>query len=636
MNVTVAKTAGFCFGVKRAVEKVYEQIQKTDKPIYTYGPIIHNEEVVKDLKKKGVEVIGSEEELERVRDCVVVIRSHGVGKHIYDILEKNGVEIVDATCPYVKKIHRVVAGECAAGRQVIIVGDESHPEVIGIKGWGNQDTKVIENAEDFEKLGLPEGSRLCLVAQTTFNYKKFQDLVEILNKKGYDIGVCNTICNATEERQLEAKSIAKGVDAMVVIGDKQSSNSQKLYEISKKECENTFFVQTLRDLDLKLFESTGKVGITAGASTPQKIIKEVHASMTEKSFEELLEESFVTIHNGEVVKGTVIDVKPDEIILNIGYKADGILTRSEYSNDSANVDLTTVAKVGDTMETKVLKVNDGEGQVLLTYKRLAAEKGNKRLEEAFENKEVLKAPVAQVLDGGLSVLIEEARVFIPASLVSDSYERDLKKYEGQEIEFVISEFNPRKRRVIGDRKQLLVAAKKEKQKELFEKIEAGMKVEGVVKNVTDFGAFIDLGGADGLLHISEMSWGRVENPKKVFNIGDKVTVLIKDIQGEKIALSLKFPEENPWLKAEEKYKVGSVVTGKVARMTDFGAFVELESGIDALLHVSQIAKEHIDKPSDVLSVGQEIEAKVVDFKKDDKKISLSMKALANEEEKTEE
>ena len=251
--------------------------------------------------------------------------------------------------------------------------------------------------------------------------------------------------------------------------------------------------------------------------------------MSEMSFEQMLEESLKTIRNGEVVEGTVIDVKPDEIILNIGYKSDGIITRNEYTNEP-NVDLTTVVKAGDTLEAKVVKVNDGEGQVLLTYKRLAAEKGNKRLEEAFENKEVLKAPVAQVLDGGLSVLIEEARVFIPASLVSDSYERDLKKYEGQEIEFVISEFNPRKRRVIGDRKQLLVAAKKEKQKELFEKIEAGMKVEGVVKNVTDFGAFIDLGGADGLLHISEMSWGRVENPKKVFNIGDKVTVLIKDIQ----------------------------------------------------------------------------------------------------------
>ena len=632
MEVILAKTAGFCFGVKRAVDTVYKEAGK--KNVYTYGPIIHNSEVVNDLKKKGVEVINSREELEALEEGTVIIRSHGVAREIYDLIYKKGLELVDATCPFVRKIHKIVEKAGNDGNQVIIVGSEQHPEVQGIKGWCTGEVHIISDAEQFEGINLNKPTTL--VSQTTFNYKKFQDLVEILNKKGYDIGVCNTICNATEERQLEAKSIAKGVDAMVVIGDKQSSNSQKLYEISKKECENTFFVQTLRDLDLKLFESTGKVGITAGASTPQKIIKEVHASMTEKSFEELLEESFVTIHNGEVVKGTVIDVKPDEIILNIGYKADGILTRSEYSNDSANVDLTTVAKVGDTMETKVLKVNDGEGQVLLTYKRLAAEKGNKRLEEAYENKEVLKAPVAQVLDGGLSVLIDEARVFIPASLVSDSYERDLKKYEGQEIEFVISEFNPRKRRVIGDRKQLLVAAKKEKQKELFEKIEPGMKVEGVVKNVTDFGAFIDLGGADGLLHISEMSWGRVENPKKVFNIGDKVTVLIKDIQGEKIALSLKFPEENPWLKAEEKYKVGSVVTGKVARMTDFGAFVELESGIDALLHVSQIAKEHIDKPSDVLSVGQEIEAKVVDFKKDDKKISLSMKALANEEEKTEE
>lgn len=633
-EVILAKSAGFCFGVQRAMDTVYAEADK--KNVYTYGPIIHNTEVVNELESKGVKAVNDISEIPEPEKSTVIIRSHGVSKAVYESIKNSGAKIVDATCPFVLKIHKIVKDASTEGDQIVIIGNEKHPEVEGIMGWSETPVHVVDTVEKAEKLKLDKSKNVRVVSQTTFNYKKFQDLVEILNKKGYDIGVCNTICNATEERQLEAKSIAKGVDAMVVIGDKQSSNSQKLYEISKKECENTFFVQTLRDLDLKLFESTGKVGITAGASTPQKIIKEVHASMTEKSFEELLEESFVTIHNGEVVKGTVIDVKPDEIILNIGYKADGILTRSEYSNDSANVDLTTVAKVGDTMETKVLKVNDGEGQVLLTYKRLAAEKGNKRLEEAFENKEVLKAPVAQVLDGGLSVLIEEARVFIPASLVSDSYERDLKKYEGQEIEFVISEFNPRKRRVIGDRKQLLVAAKKEKQKELFEKIEAGMKVEGVVKNVTDFGAFIDLGGADGLLHISEMSWGRVENPKKVFNIGDKVTVLIKDIQGEKIALSLKFPEENPWLKAEEKYKVGSVVTGKVARMTDFGAFVELESGIDALLHVSQIAKEHIDKPSDVLSVGQEIEAKVVDFKKDDKKISLSMKALANEEEKTEE
>lgn len=348
--------------------------------------------------------------------------------------------------------------------------------------------------------------------------------------------------------------------------------------------------------------------------------------MSEMSFEQMLDESFKTIRNGEVVEGTVIDVKDDQIILNIGYKADGILTKNEYSNDSS-IDLHTVAQPGDKMEVKVLKVNDGEGQVLLTYKRLAAEKGNKRLEEAFENHEVLKAKVTQVLDGGLIVVVDEVRIFIPASLVSDTYEKDLTKYADQEIEFVISEYNPKRRRYIGDRRQLLTAEKAEKQQQLLESIHVGDVVEGVVKNVTDFGAFIDIGGADGLLHISEMSWGRVENPKKVFKVGDKVKVFIKDINGTKIALSLKFEDANPWKDAAEKYAVGNVVTGRVARMTDFGAFVELEPGVDALLHVSQISKEHIEKPSDVLKVGDEVTAKVVDFNEADKKISLSVKAL---------
>ena len=354
--------------------------------------------------------------------------------------------------------------------------------------------------------------------------------------------------------------------------------------------------------------------------------------MSELTFEQMLEESLKTIHTGEVIEGTVIDVKPDEAILNIGYKSDGILTRNEYTNEP-NVDLTTLVNVGDKMEVKVLKVNDGEGQVLLTYKRLAADRGNKRIEEAFNNKEVLTAKVAQVLDGGLSVVVDEVRIFIPASLVSDVYEKDLSKYAGQEIEFVISEYNPKRRRYIGDRKQLIVAKKLEMQKELFSKIQVGDKVEGTVKNVTDFGAFIDLGGADGLLHISEMSWGRVENPKKVFKVGETLKVLIKDIDGTKVALSLKFDDSNPWKDAATKYAVGNVVTGKVARMTDFGAFVELEPGIDALLHVSQIAKEHIEKPSDVLSVGQEVTAKVVDFNEEGKKISLSIKALSAPEPK---
>ena len=356
--------------------------------------------------------------------------------------------------------------------------------------------------------------------------------------------------------------------------------------------------------------------------------------MSELSFEQMLEDSLKTIRNGEVVEGAVIDVKEDEIILNIGYKSDGILTKSEYSNTP--VDLTTCVSVGDTMEVKVLKVNDGEGHVLLTYKRLSAERASKRLKEAFENGEVLTAKVTQALDGGLSVVVDESRVFIPASLVSDTYERNLAKYEGQEISFIITEFNPRRGRIIGNRKQLVMAEKAEMQKALFERIQVGDVVDGVVKNVTDFGAFIDLGGADGLLHISEMSWGRVENPKKVFKVGQEISVLIKDINDTKIALSLKFEDQNPWLDAAVKYAPGTIVDGRVARMTDFGAFIELEPGVDALLHVSQISREHVEKPADILSIGQEIEAMVVDFNEEDRKISLSMKSLQPQQDVQEE
>ena len=356
--------------------------------------------------------------------------------------------------------------------------------------------------------------------------------------------------------------------------------------------------------------------------------------MSEMSFEQMLDAYEKTIRNGEVVEGTVIDVKPDEIILNIGYKSDGIISRNEYTNEP-NVDLTTVVKVGDTMEAKVVKVNDGEGQVLLSYKRLAAEKGSKRLEEAFENKEVLTAKVTQVLAGGVCVNVDETRAFIPASLVSDSFEKDLNKFKDQEIEFVITEFDPKKRRIIGNRKTLLVSQKAEQQKEILGKIAEGDVVEGTIKNVTDFGAFVDLGGVDGLLHISEMSWGRVENPKKVFTVGQTVKVFIKSINETKIALSMKFDDENPWNGATDKFAVGNVVKGKVARMTDFGAFIELAPGVDALLHVSQISKDHVEKPSDALKIGQEVEAKIVDFNEEEKKISLSVKVLlAPEEEET--
>ncbi len=640
MQIKVAESAGFCFGVQHAIDNVYEELDKGRK-VYTYGPIMHNENVVAELEQKGVKVIDSCRELEDINDGSVIIRSHGVTKSEYEIMnsiaanEGKQVRIIDSTCAFVKKIHRIVGEYSSNGYDIIIIGDPQHPEVKGICGWCQSRYFVLNSEEDARLFDENREKRYCLVSQTTYNFKKFEVLVEILKNIGYNINVANTICNATERRQRETLELAKSCDAMIVIGSRNSSNTRKLYDISVGECSNSYYIQTHVDLDLSLFKSFRCVGITAGASTPKTIIKEVQEVMSEENFEQMLEDSFKTIHNGEVVEGTVISVKEDQIALNIDYKADGIITRSEYTNDSS-LDLRTVVHEGDTMQVKILKLNDGEGQVLLSYRKLAAERGSKRLEEAFESQEVLKAKVVQILGGGICVLVDETRVFIPASLVSDVYEKDLEKYKDQEIEFVVTEFNPKKRRIIGDRKQLLVAKKKAAMAELFERIHVGDVIEGTVKNITEFGAFIDLGGADGLLHISEMSWGRIESPKKVFTVGDTIKAFVKDIKGEKVALSMRFADQNPWVDAETKFAVGNVVTGKVARMTDFGAFIELYPGVDALLHVSQIAREHIEKPSDVLKLGEEVSAKIVDFNLEEKKISLSIKALLAPEPKEEE
>ena len=641
-EIRVAKSAGFCFGVKRAVNLVYDQDAETKK-VYTYGPIIHNEEVVRDLEQKGVHVL-SESDILAMQDNTdfdnttkeIIIRSHGVGEAVYQTLEKLGFEIVDATCPFVKKIHRIVREETEQGHTVVIVGDENHPEVQGIRGWCVREPIIVNSVEQAQEKLVFLDKNLYIVAQTTFNDVKFKDIVEFFRNKGYNVIVYNTICNATEERQREARTLAADVDTMIVIGGKSSSNTQKLYEICRRECENTYYIQTLVDLDLTVIESAKRVGITAGASTPNYIIKEVHDSMSELSFEELLkqsEENGNKIRVGSVVEGKVIAVKPEEIIVDIQYKADGIVTRNEYSS-TPNLDLTTVVNVGDPIKVKVIKTNDGEGQVLLSYKRVAADESYDKLEEAYNNGEVLTGKVTQVVDGGLNVVVNECKVFIPASLVSDTFEKDLTKYQDQDVEFVLTEFNPKKRRV--NRKQLLVAKKAELAKKLFENIKVGDVVEGTVKNVTSFGAFIDLGGADGLLHISEMSWGRVNDPSSVVKVGDVVKTFIKDINGEKIALSMKFEDENPWVKAAGKYAIGNVVTGKVVRFASFGAFVELEPGVDGLLHVSQISKERVEKPEDVLKVGQEITAKVVDFRAAEKKISLSMRALLDDQETSEE
>ncbi len=634
MQVKLAKTAGFCFGVQRAVDTVYRLTEGEHGPVYTFGPIIHNEEVVKSLEQRGVAIISSEEELDGISEGTIVIRSHGVSKQVNDRMlarteATNGrVQVVDATCPFVKKIHRTVQAQSVAGRRIVICGDANHPEVQGIVGWCNGPVIVIGTPEEARAFAGKADEKICVVAQTTFNYNKFKEIVEIFVEIGYDSSdsVVNTICNATEERQTEARSLARQCDAMVIIGSQNSSNTRKLYEISKQECAHTYYVQSVENLDFDTMKSFRCVGITAGASTPRNIIEEVHTNMGDMSFEQLLEESLKTIRNGEVVEGTVIRVKEDEIVLNIGYKADGIINKSEYSSQPV-ADLREVVKEGDTMSAKVLKVNDGEGQVLLSRKKLQGERSSQVIADAMENGTVLTAKVTNVVDGGLNVVVDEARVFIPASLVSDVYEKDLTKYQDQEIEFQIIEYNPKRRRIIGNRKQLMVEKKKVMQEAALARIQVGDVIEGTVKNVTDFGVFVDIGGIDGLLHISEMSWGRIQNPKKEFKTGDAVTVFIKDIKGEKIALSMKFADQNPWANAEERFAVGTVVTGKVARMTAFGAFVEILPGVDALLHVSQISHKHVEKPADVLSIGQEIEAIIVEFRAEEKKISLSMKAL---------
>ncbi len=593
MEIILAKTAGFCFGVQRAVDTAYEHADDKGR-VYTYGQIIHNEEVVGDLSRHGVKVI-EDDELPDIRDSKVIIRSHGAEKKVYDILESNGNIVIDATCPFVKKIHNIVRDKSEDGHTIVIVGDENHPEVRGIMGWCMSRPVVIgseEEAEIFTQKCL-DGSysreeNISIVSQTTFNYRKFNNIVDIIRNKLYNVTAYKTICNATSVRQREAKEIASKVDAMIVIGGRNSSNTQKLFEISKKECENTYYIQTLVDLDLTTFESVSRVGITAGASTPNNIIKEVHGRMDEMNFAELLEndESRVSIKTGEIVEGRVIDVKPDEILVDISYKSDGIIPRNEYTN-TPNADLTELVHVGDTITAKVVKTNDGEGSVLLSYKRVAAEKANEKLEAALESGEILTGKVFQVVSGGLNVMYDETRVFIPASLVSDTYEKNLDKYLDQDVEFVLTEYQPKKRRIIGNRKQIIVARKAEAAKELFDRIEVGMTVEGVVKNVTSFGAFIDLGGADGLLHISEMSWGRVDDPKSVLKVGDTVKAFIKNIDGDKIALSLKFEDTNPWLNADEKF--GDTVEAVVVECN--AADKKISLSVKALLPVPEDADD---------------------------------------------
>ena len=631
-NVKLAESAGFCFGVKRAIEMAYAEIEKNNgEPLYSYGPLIHNKEVTGDLDKKGLHII---ESLDGIEEGTVVIRSHGVGKFLYDALEEKGMKMVDGTCPFVKKIHNIVKEAWEDGKSVIIAGDGNHPEVMGINGWCGNSAVILESPEAAAEADLPADKEYAVVVQTTFRQSKFDEMLDILKGKGLSLDISQTICSATEKRQKEAVQLSQSVDKMIVIGDKKSSNTQKLVEICKKNCKNTVHIETICDLVLKTFSKNDKIGITAGASTPPAIIKEVVVTMSEfenaqnlgeeVSFEQMLEESLVTLHTGDVVKGTVIQVVGEEVSVNLGFKSDGVIPRGEFSRDTTVVP-SKVVQPGDEIEVFVVRVNDGDGNVLLSRKRIEEQKGMEDIEKAFNEKTVVTGTVTDVVKGGLIAIVNGVRVFIPSSQVSNRFIEDLSVFKGQELEFNIIEMDRVKRRIIGGRKALVEQEIAAKKAALFETIEAGKKIAGTVSRLTDFGAFVDLGGVDGLIHISEMSWGRISNPREVLKEGQAVEVFVLDVDKEKgkISLSLKDASMNPWTLAVEKYAVGTVVEGKVVRMVPFGAFVELEPGVDGLVHISQIANKHVVKPEDELKVGEVINVKVLEVNSEQKKISLS-------------
>ena len=633
-NIRVAESAGFCFGVKRAIEMAYEAIGVEPK-LYSYGQLIHNKTVTDDLASKGLEIV---ENLDGLTEGTLLIRSHGVGKALYDEAEAKGLKILDGTCPFVKKIHNIVHEKLANGMGIIIVGDGTHPEVIGINGWCENTAVILEDEEAAKTKEIPEKDRYAVVVQTTFRQAKFDKILEILQDRGVNIEIHNTICSATEKRQTEAEELSKTVDKMIVIGGKNSSNTQKLVEICAKNCGNTVHIETICDLVLNNFGKDDKIGITAGASTPPAIIKEVVVTMSEAlenavqnlggseeaTFEQMLEESLVTLHTGDVVKGTVIQVVNEEVSVNLGFKSDGIIARGEFSSDPTVIPSKTV-QPGDEIEVFVVRVNDGDGNVMLSRKRIEAQKGIEEIEAAYNEKAVVTGTVTSVVKGGLIAVVNGVNVFIPSSQVSNRFIEDLSVFNGQELEFNIIEVDRVKRRFIGGRKALVEQEIAAKRAALFETIQAGSRVNGTVSRLTDFGAFVDLGGVDGLIHISEMSWGRISNPKEVLKEGQEVEGFVLDVDKEKgkISLSLKDADKNPWKLAAEKYAVGSIVEGKVVRMVPFGAFVELEPGVDGLVHISQIANKHVVKPEDELKVGEVINVKVLEVNPEQKKISLS-------------
>ncbi|WP_405354112.1 bifunctional 4-hydroxy-3-methylbut-2-enyl diphosphate reductase/30S ribosomal protein S1, partial [Ruminococcus sp.] len=645
MSITVAKSAGFCFGVNRAINIVNNLLDQNVK-VFTLGPIIHNMEVVNELENRGCKAVDSIDKVEG--NSTLVIRSHGVPKYVIDKLDENGVKYEDATCPFVKKIHNIVANPDNKGGIVLIAGNSVHPEVEGIIGHCSTECHTFKNSDEideiYENILKKNNKPVFVVAQTTFDTKEWKKCVKKIKKLCTNAKIFDTICNATSVRQTEADLLAAQSDFMVVIGDRHSSNTGKLFDICKRQCENTVLIETADELDAKQISVAKKIGVTAGASTPARIIKEVLDTMSEiksgvtngeESFEALLEESLKNLNTNERVMGTVLSIAPNEVQVDVGRKQTGFIPANELSNDP-NAKPEDIVKVGDQIELLIMKTNDQEGTIMLSKRRVDAAKGWEILESKVESQEVLSGKVTEAVKGGVIVIYNDVRVFIPASQATATRDESLEDLVGKEVEFRLIEVSQRgrRKRAIGSIRSVLKEQRAAQREEFWKNCEIGKKYTGVVKSLTSYGAFVDLGGVFGMIHISELSWTHIKHPSEVVNVGDTVEVYVKDINEEtkKISLGFKNADENPWEILKKNYPEGTVVKATIVGLTSFGAFANIIPGIDGLIHISQIANKRIEKPADVLSVGETVEAKITAIDFDKKRVSLSMRALLPEDE----
>lgn len=642
MTCTLAKTAGFCFGVNRAVSLVYELLDQ-GKRVATLGPIIHNPQLVAELEERGVRIINSPKEAEPYE--TVVIRSHGVGRDVYKVLKARGISYVDATCPFVAKIHRIAAKAAAQGKTVLIAGDPDHPEVVGIRGNAGKNVFVVRNAEELqthlETFKNSQNPPCILVAQTTYRTTFWRDCFEVARKHYTNIEIFDTICSATSERQSEAAELAAHSDLMLVIGGRHSSNTQKLKQLCESFCP-TVLIETsaeLRNIGLSAYD---KIGITAGASTPAHIIKEVLKTMSEilrneenEDFATLLEQSLESekIYNGKRVTGVVTSVAPNEVHVDIGAKQAGIVPAEELTDDP-NAKIEDLVKKGDEIELSVVKVNDQEGIVTLSKKRCDAQKGFEKIKEAYENGTVLDAVITDVVRGGVLAYTCNTKIFIPAPHCSNTRVEDLSTLLKKQVRLMIIEVNENRNRAKGSVRAVLNAERRAKQEKFWEEVEIGKVYTGEVKSLTSYGAFVDLGGIDGMIHVTELAWKKVKHPSEIVNVGDMVEVYIKDFDREKKRISLGYKKDcdNPWTIFTTKYAVGDVATVKIVSFATYGAFAEILPGVDGLIHISQIANQHVEKIADVLKLGEEVDAKIIAIDTDKKRVSLSMRALLSEDE----